>query len=313
MARDYYEILQVHIRADAEVIQAAYRRLSMKYHPDVYKGADANARMRELNQAYEVLSVPEKRDAYDKTMSAAEDRPLSYAKIQTNTAVVDLGEMEATRARTSVMRVSNIGSGILSGLVISHIPWVKVSPPEFKANELDLIIRAQPPRPGYYWYPEGLEIFSNGGRIAIGVRLTVTKYQGAADNQLVVREGADLRNGERQQTLAVEPYYRFSKFWAFVLLLSLVTSSAVWYLISPWLVAVPVFFGSGLTAWRLVGAGILPRKIALRQHKPEVIQMLCGFCNARLQSKSNKRCGRCKELICHICRRCQCKISANRL
>ena len=63
--KDYYAILQVDPRAEPEVIEAAYRRLSRKYHPDVSAQADAAQRMRELNEAFEVLSDPGRRRAYD--------------------------------------------------------------------------------------------------------------------------------------------------------------------------------------------------------------------------------------------------------
>jgi curved DNA-binding protein CbpA len=63
--KDYYAILQVHPRAEPEVIEAAYRRLSRKYHPDVRGQADAGQRMRELNEAFEILSDPARRRAYD--------------------------------------------------------------------------------------------------------------------------------------------------------------------------------------------------------------------------------------------------------
>jgi curved DNA-binding protein CbpA len=63
---DYYEILQVSPNAEREVIDAAYRRLARKYHPDVYTGPDAAQRMRELNEAYEALGDPTKRAEYDR-------------------------------------------------------------------------------------------------------------------------------------------------------------------------------------------------------------------------------------------------------
>jgi curved DNA-binding protein CbpA len=80
--KDYYAILQVHPRAEPEVIEAAYRRLSRKYHPDVSGQADAGQRMRELNEAFEVLSDPTRRRAYDRhrffeSRPASASRPVS--------------------------------------------------------------------------------------------------------------------------------------------------------------------------------------------------------------------------------------------
>lgn len=62
--KDYYQILQVHPDAEPEVIQAAYRRLAQKYHPDV--NGKSITKMQELNEAYEVLSQPGERAAYDR-------------------------------------------------------------------------------------------------------------------------------------------------------------------------------------------------------------------------------------------------------
>ncbi len=64
---DYYAILQVHPKADKEVIGAAYRKLAAKHHPDVSTSPDATARMKQLNEAYEVLSDPARRMAYDRS------------------------------------------------------------------------------------------------------------------------------------------------------------------------------------------------------------------------------------------------------
>lgn len=63
--RDYYETLGVARDASTEDIKKAFRKLARKYHPDVSKEADAEARMKEVNEAYTVLSDPEKRAAYD--------------------------------------------------------------------------------------------------------------------------------------------------------------------------------------------------------------------------------------------------------
>src|SRR5499427_9162265 len=64
--RDYYAILGVDRSADDKTIKSAYRRLARKYHPDVAKGKDAGGeKFKEISEAYEVLSDPEKRRRYD--------------------------------------------------------------------------------------------------------------------------------------------------------------------------------------------------------------------------------------------------------
>ena len=63
--KDYYRILGVDRSADDKAIKSAYRKLARKYHPDVAKGKDAGERFREVTEAYEVLSDPEKRRRYD--------------------------------------------------------------------------------------------------------------------------------------------------------------------------------------------------------------------------------------------------------
>ncbi len=66
MPRDYYEILGVSRTATQEEIKAAFRRLAREYHPDVSKHPDAEERFKEINEAYAVLSDPQKRAAYDR-------------------------------------------------------------------------------------------------------------------------------------------------------------------------------------------------------------------------------------------------------
>ena len=63
--KDYYQTMGVARDASAEDIKRAYRRLARKYHPDVSKEKDAEARFKEIGEAYEVLRDPEKRAAYD--------------------------------------------------------------------------------------------------------------------------------------------------------------------------------------------------------------------------------------------------------
>ncbi|PYN81461.1 MAG: hypothetical protein DMD96_09380 [Candidatus Rokuibacteriota bacterium] len=63
--KDYYRILGVDRKADDKTIKSAYRRLARKHHPDVAKSKDSGERFKEISEAYEVLSDPEKRRRYD--------------------------------------------------------------------------------------------------------------------------------------------------------------------------------------------------------------------------------------------------------
>lgn len=69
--RDYYEVLGVEKTASASDIKSAYRKMALKYHPDRNKAKDAEAKFKEINEAYQVLSDAEKKKAYDQFGHAA--------------------------------------------------------------------------------------------------------------------------------------------------------------------------------------------------------------------------------------------------
>lgn len=69
--RDYYEVLGVVKGATADDIKKAFRKMARQFHPDVNKAPDAEAKFKEVNEAYEVLSDDQKRAAYDRYGHAA--------------------------------------------------------------------------------------------------------------------------------------------------------------------------------------------------------------------------------------------------
>src|SRR5262245_36872804 len=72
--RDYYEVLEITRTEEADGIKKSYRRLAIKYHPDKNPGdKSAEETLKELREAYEILSDPQKRAAYDQHGHAAFD------------------------------------------------------------------------------------------------------------------------------------------------------------------------------------------------------------------------------------------------
>ena len=68
--QNYYRVLRVESAADEATIKAAFRRLALRYHPDRTGNSRAARRFQEIREAYEVLSDPEKRRAYDEVYRA---------------------------------------------------------------------------------------------------------------------------------------------------------------------------------------------------------------------------------------------------
>ena len=80
MSKDFYKVLDVEKGASADEIKKAYRKLAMKYHPDQNKdNPDAEAKFKEVSEAYEILKDEQKRAAYDRYGTAAFDGSMGGA------------------------------------------------------------------------------------------------------------------------------------------------------------------------------------------------------------------------------------------
>ena len=113
---DLYEILQVHPSAHPEIIQAAYRRLALLYHPDTNPAPEASEVMARVNRAYAVLSDPEKREEYDRSRATQpepapqETRPRSRRRssgldyVTIGSSKDDVARIQGPPDRTSLWR-----------------------------------------------------------------------------------------------------------------------------------------------------------------------------------------------------------------
>ena len=107
MRGDPYKVLQVDRDAEPEVIEAAFRRLARKYHPDLNAAPDATERMRDIRNAYEVLRDPRLRAEHDRREGTEHHRP---------EGTEELDRPAATR-RTVPSRTAGVRLSVLGGLI----------------------------------------------------------------------------------------------------------------------------------------------------------------------------------------------------
>lgn len=100
--KDYYKILQVKPEDDAKTIQLSYRNLCKQYHPDLNPTRQAEERMKLLNEAYAVLSDPDRRTTYDAgRITATTTRRTTSTRTATATTTSSSTASTATKTRVS--------------------------------------------------------------------------------------------------------------------------------------------------------------------------------------------------------------------
>ncbi|MHB0878362.1 MAG: DnaJ domain-containing protein [Anaerolineae bacterium] len=137
-ARDLYRILQVDPAAEPEVVEAAYRRLALKYHPDVSRAPDAAERMRDLNMAYSVIGDAAKRADYDRgreplaagaaTRTRVRRQPYTPPpRLRVTPQSLQFGPLPKGSTQTATLTITMEGISSLRGSVRPNQPWLRTS------------------------------------------------------------------------------------------------------------------------------------------------------------------------------------------
>jgi curved DNA-binding protein CbpA len=145
--QSYYRVLMVAEHADQEIITTVHRKLAKRYHPDLEHSPEAAKRMAELNEAYHVLSDPQRRKRYDAELASRRDRR-STDRLVRRAGDLPYGAagMPGGPAQGSVINIGRY-SGWSLGQIRRHDPefleWLLTVPAgrQYRAEILSLLRR----------------------------------------------------------------------------------------------------------------------------------------------------------------------------
>jgi len=155
---DYYAVLGINAQASPSTIKAAFKKLALQYHPDVYKGEDAEERMRNLLLAYQTLSDPETRRAYDARRSEhfldGSPRRVRVATETSETPLRGSAPKTSSKARRDRQRsyaFPELKDNLPAQFDLGDIPY-RLSPQEAHTLKQDGMLRGVAPE-----LPDGIE------------------------------------------------------------------------------------------------------------------------------------------------------------
>ncbi len=173
---DYYALLGVAVDAPPSDIKAAFKRLALQYHPDIYKGEDAHERMRVLLRAYQTLNDPNARRDYDQhrshhTLHTAPNS-VTYGSYTTRSSARSTSEVSPTARRD---RQRHYDFPVFGNKGATHVDLIDISydlsPNEAHTLQYEGLLRGVAPETsehGYYchrchhsWRPVQNETRSN--------------------------------------------------------------------------------------------------------------------------------------------------------
>lgn len=124
MYKNYYKILEVDSSASPEVIEKAYKALAKKYHPDLQEESQkksAGEKLKEINEAYEILSNPDSRANFDKTLAASNISSDDFNKIADENRKLqnELNNLKHTNNQTSFTNNNYFNNSVSSNFTNS--------------------------------------------------------------------------------------------------------------------------------------------------------------------------------------------------
>ena len=180
----YYEILDVAENADTEAIKSAYRSKALKYHPDrvpEHLKKKSEEIFKQISEAYEVLSDPEKRKQYDEGLKNLKTGQASGQTgypgnpvLQVDKTYFEFKNLKWGTVVSDYLSVSNAGSGILTGTITPFQGWVSLSQniidtPDIQEIEITIDTTILLAGQGY---SETIEIQTNGGNKTVYIDIS---------------------------------------------------------------------------------------------------------------------------------------------